>query len=100
MKAFLTVGDFARWEKFAGDAAVSSSASKRKLPRSLKKLPCFWENLPRFWEIFPRFLENVRRFYALCLPWLVKFRYLCMLERCVLAREKKPACVYSLQCAV
>ena len=74
----------------------------KKLPRSLKKLPCslknlprfwknfprFWENLPRFWKNFPRFSETVRRFYALCLPWLVKFRYLCMLERCVLAREK------------
>ena len=80
MKAFLTVSDFARWEKFVGDAAVSSSAAK--------KLPRFWENLPRFWKNFPRFSENVRRFYALCLPWLVKFRYLCILERCVLAREK------------
>ena len=87
MKAFLTVSDFARWEKFVGDAAVSSSAAK-KLPRSLKNLPRFSENLPRFWKNFPRFSENVRRFYALCLPWLVKFRYLCMLESCVLAREK------------
>ena len=70
----------------------------KKLPRSLKKLPCFWENLPRFWKNFPRFLEIVRRFYALCLPWLVKFRYLCMLERCVLAREKSQ--LVSIPCDV
>lgn len=43
---------------------------------------------PTFLEKLPTFSENVRRFYALCLPWLVNFRYLCMLERYVLAREK------------
>ena len=63
MKAFLTVGGFARWEKFVGDAAVSSSASKKtptffeKTPMFLEKSPTFLENLPTFFRKRPTFLR-------------------------------------------
>ena len=63
MKAFLTVGGFAGWEKFAGDAVVSSSASKKtptffeKTPMFLEKSPTFLENLPTFFRKRPTFLR-------------------------------------------
>ena len=47
LKAFLTVDASARWEKFVGDAAVSSSASK-KTPMFLGKSPTFFEKTPTF----------------------------------------------------
>ena len=97
MKAFLTVGNFARWEKFVGDAAVYSSASK-KSPTFFEKTPMFLEKSPTFLEKLPTFFRKRPTFYALCLPWLVNFRYLCTLERCVLAREKSQ--LASISCNV
>ena len=57
------MGDFARWEKFVGDAAVSSSASKKtpmffeKPPTFLGKSPTFLEKLPTFFRNRPTFLR-------------------------------------------
>ena len=54
---------FAGWEKFAGDAVVSSSASKKtptffeKTPMFLEKSPTFLENLPTFFRKRPTFLR-------------------------------------------
>ena len=62
MKAFLTVGGFAGWEKFAGDAVVSSSASK-KTPTFFEKTPTFFEKTPMFLEKSPTFLENLPTFF-------------------------------------
>ena len=62
MKAFLTMGDFARWEKFVGDAAVSSSASK--------KTPMFFEKTPMFLGKSPTFLEKLPTFFGNCATFL------------------------------
>ena len=57
------MSDFARWEKFVGDAAVSTSASKKtptffeKTPMFLGKSPTFLENLPTFFRKRPTFLR-------------------------------------------
>ena len=65
MKAFLTVGGFARWEKFVGDAAVSSSASK--------KTPTFFEkNSYVFGKISHVFGKTSHVFWKLCDVFLMK----------------------------
>jgi len=56
------MGDFARWEKFVGDAAVSSSASK-KTPMFFEKPPTFFEKPPTFLGKSPTFLEKLPTFF-------------------------------------
>ena len=56
------MGDFARWEKFVGDAAVSSSASK-KTPMFFEKPPMFFEKPPTFLGKSPTFLEKLPTFF-------------------------------------
>ena len=58
MKAFLTVDASARWEKFVGDAAVSSSASK-KTPTFFEKLPTFFGNCATFLRVMPAVARKI-----------------------------------------
>ena len=66
------MGDFARWEKFVGDAAVSSSASKKppmffekpstflgKSPTFLEKLPTFFRKRPTFLRVMPAVARKI-----------------------------------------